>query len=61
VRRGGVYDLGGGNRKERAHQGDLGAIGWLILEWLSRRWDVGICTGLGGRRVETAEGHLRVR
>jgi len=27
--------------------GDLGEDGWIILGWISRRWDVGIWTGLG--------------
>jgi len=29
----------------------LGAYGWTILGWISRRWDVGIWTGLGWRRT----------
>ena len=28
------------NRRERDHWGDLGVDGWIILEWISRRWDV---------------------
>jgi len=35
-----------GNRRERDHWGDLGADGWIILGWISRRWDVGIWTRL---------------
>jgi len=35
-----------GNRRERDHWGDLGVDGWIILGWISRRWDVGIQTGL---------------
>jgi len=27
--------------------------GWIILGWISRRWDVGIWTGLGWPRIET--------
>jgi len=34
-----------GNRMEGAHWGDLGVDGWIILGWISRRWDVGIWTG----------------
>jgi len=30
------------NRRERAHWGDLGVDGWIILGWISMRWDVGI-------------------
>jgi len=33
-----------GNRRERDHWGDLGLDGWIILERISRRWDVGIWT-----------------
>jgi len=36
-----------GNRREGDHWGDLGVEGWIILGWISRKWDVGIWTGLG--------------
>ena len=36
-----------GNRRERDHYGDLGVDGLIILGWISRRWDVGMWTGLG--------------
>jgi len=36
-----------GNRRERDHWGDLGIDVWKIIGWISRRWDVGIWTGLG--------------
>ena len=42
-----------GNRREGDHWGDLGIDGWIILGWISRRWDVGIWTGLGWYRIET--------
>jgi len=33
--------------------------GWgIILGCISRRWDVGIWTGLGWPRIETGGGHL---
>jgi len=38
--------------------GDLGVDGWIILGWISRRWHVGIWTGLGGPRIETGGGRL---
>jgi len=47
-----------GNRKEGDHWGDLGVDGWIILGWISRRWDVGIWTGLGWPRIETGGGRL---
>jgi len=42
-----------GNRREGDHWGYLGVDGWIILEWISRVWDVGIWTGLGWPRIET--------
>jgi len=39
-----------GNRREGDHWGDLGVDGWIILGWISRMWDVGICFGLGQDR-----------
>jgi len=50
-----------GNRREGDHWGDLGVDGWITLRWISRRWDVGIWTGLGWPRIETGGGHLCVR
>ena len=47
-----------GNWRERDHWGDLGVDGWIIFEWISRRWDVGIRTGLGWLRIETGDGRL---
>jgi len=31
-----------GKRRERDHWRDVGVDGWIILGWISRRWDVGI-------------------
>ena len=31
---------------------------WIILGWISRRWDVGIWTGLGWPRIGTGGGCL---
>ena len=47
-----------GNRREGDHWGDLSVDGWIILGWISRRWDVGIWTGLGWPRIETVGGRL---
>ena len=49
-----------GNRRERDHWGDLGVDGSIILGWISRRWDVGIGTGLGWRTLVSAVMSLRV-
>ena len=47
-----------GNRRERDHGGDLGVDGWIILGWISRRWEVGMRTGLGWPRIGTGDGRL---
>jgi len=47
-----------GNRREGDHWGDLGLDGWILLGWISRKWDVGIWTGLGWPRIETGGGRL---
>jgi len=47
VRRGGCIGSWWGSRRERVHWGGLGVDGWIILGWISGRWDVGIWTGLG--------------
>jgi len=46
------------NREEGDHWGDLGLDGWIILGWITRRWDVGIWTGLGWPRIERGGGRL---
>ena len=35
-----------GNRRGRDRWGDIGIGGWIILGWISRRWGVGMWTGL---------------
>ena len=56
-----------GNRREIDHWGDLGVDGWIILGWISRRWDVGIMDWFGlaqdrdrWRTVVSAVMNLRV-
>jgi len=46
-----------GNRRERDHRGDLGIDGWVI-GWNSRRWDLGLWTGLGWPRIGRGGGRL---
>ena len=53
VRRGGVYRVLVGKPEE-----GLSVDGWIILGWISRRWDVGIWTGLGWPRIEIVGGRL---
>jgi len=50
-----------GNRREGNHWGDLGIDGWIILGWISRRWDVSTWTGLGWPRIGRGGGRLWVR
>ena len=45
-----------GNRREIDHCGDLGVDGWII--WISKRWDMGIWTGLGWPRIGRGGGRL---
>jgi len=47
-----------GNRRETDHRGDFGVDGWIILEWISRRWYVDMWTGLGWPRIERGGGLL---
>jgi len=47
-----------GNQRERDHWGDPGLDGWIILGWNSRRWDVGMWTGLGWPRTRKVGGRL---
>jgi len=54
----GLYRFLLGKLEGRNHWGDLGVDGWIILGLISRRWDVGIWTGLGWPRIETGDGRL---
>ena len=54
----GVYRVLVGKPEGRRPLGDLGVDGWIILGWISRRWDVSIWTGLGWPRIETGGGRL---
>jgi len=54
----GVYRVLVGNQRERDHWGDLDVERWIILGWISRRWDVDIWTGLGWPSIETGGGRL---
>ena len=53
-----VYRVLVGETGGKDHWGDLGVDGWTILGWISRRWNVGIWTGLGWPRRETDGGRL---
>jgi len=47
-----------GNQREGDHWGDQGVDGRIILERISRRWDVGVWTELGCPRIEKGGGRL---
>ena len=47
-----VYRVLVGKPGKGDHWGDIDVDGW-ILGWISRRWDVGVWTGLGWPRIET--------
>ena len=53
----GMYRVLVGKPEGADHWGDLGVDGW-ILGWISRRWDVGIWTGLGWLRIGTGGGRF---
>jgi hypothetical protein len=47
-----------GNLKERDHWEVPGMEGRIILEWIFRKWDVGVWTGFSWLMIETGGGHL---
>ena len=49
----GLYRVLVGKPEGKNHWGDLGVDGWIILGWISKRWDIGTWTGLGWPRIET--------
>ena len=54
----GVYRVLVGKPEGKRPLGRPRHDGWLILGRISRRWDVGISTGLGWHRIETGGGCL---
>jgi hypothetical protein len=54
----GVQGFGRGNLRERAHWGDPGVDGRIILRWIFRKWAVGKWTGMSWLRIEISGGHL---
>ena len=53
-----MYRVLVGKPEGKNHWGDLGVDGWIIIGRISRRWDVGIWTGLGWPRKGTCGGRL---
>jgi len=54
----GVYRFLLGKPEGKRPLGRLGVDVWIILGWISRRWDVGIRIGLGWLWIETGSGRL---
>jgi len=54
----GVYRVFLGKPEGKRALGDLDVDGWILLGWISRRWDVVVWTGLGWPRIETDDGRL---
>jgi len=54
----GVYRVLLGKPKGKRPRKDLSVDGWITLGRISRRWDVGIWTGLVWPRIETGGGRL---
>ena len=47
-----------GKLRERAHLGEPGVDGWVILRWVFRKWDVRIWIGSSWFRIGTGGGLL---
>ena len=47
-----------GNRRERDHLEDPAIDGRIILRWIFRKWDVGLCVGSSWLRIGTGGGLL---
>jgi len=51
-----VYRVVVGKQEGKNHCGNLGVDGLILFGWISRRWDVGIWTGLSCTMIETYGG-----
>ena len=54
----GAYRVLVGKPEGKRPLGSPRVDGWIILGWISRRWDVGMWTGLGWPRIGTGGGRL---
>jgi hypothetical protein len=59
--RGGVYRVLLETPRERDHLGDTGVDRRVILRWIFRKWDVGVCAGSSWLRIEIGGGQLCMR
>jgi hypothetical protein len=55
---GGVYRVLVGKAEGNRPLENPGIDGRIILRWISRKWDVGVWTGLSWLRIGTGSGHL---
>ena len=54
----GVYRVVVGKPEGKNHLEDRGLVGRIILSWIFRKWDVGVCAGSMWLRIGTGGGHL---
>jgi hypothetical protein len=47
-----------GSQSERGHLEDRGVDGRIILRWIFRKWDAGVCIGMSWIRIGIGDGHL---
>ena len=53
-----MYSVLLGKPEGRSPMGRPRRDGWIIIGWISRKWNVGMWTGLGWPRIETGAGRL---
>jgi hypothetical protein len=54
----GVYRVLVGKSEGKNRWGDPGVDGRIMLEWIFKKWDVGVRTGLGWLRIGICGGRL---
>jgi len=47
-----------GKPEGRRRWGDPGVDGRIIIRWITRKWDLGVWTGLSWLKIGTGGGHL---
>jgi hypothetical protein len=55
---GGTYRVLAGKPEVKRHWGDPCVDKRIILEWIFRKWVMGVWTGLGWLRIDTSGGHM---
>jgi hypothetical protein len=54
----GDYRVLVGKPEGKRHLGDPEMDGRIILRWICRKWDLGVCTGLIWSMIRRVVGHL---